>query len=311
MAPGSPPKDVRARPGCATSVILPNMSDVIDIIDRHGGLAATHELLAAGFDRGGIRAELVAGRLQRVRQGWYSRRGIHADLLHAARVGGRLGCSSALRLRDVWVTYDGCLHVAVQPSACRLRSPGDAHRRLTPTEPVITHWTDGGGRSRLIVDDLSAIVQLSACVSPDHLAASADSLIHRRPQLRDAVTGLAQLAGLVPEGHRHRLAQVDGVCESGTETLFWLRMRRLAPQRQIWLTPKIRVDFLLGDRLVIEVDGKEFHSRESDFESDRRRDAELSALGYRVLRFSYRQMMREWPSVEAAVLAAVARGDRF
>jgi very-short-patch-repair endonuclease len=70
-----------------------------------------------------------------------------------------------------------------------------------------------------------------------------------------------------------------------------------------------RVDFLLGSRLVIEVDGTTFHDRGSQFENDRRRDAELSARGYRVLRFSYRQILYDWPLVEAAIWAALARRD--
>ncbi len=46
-----------------------------------------------------------------------------------------------------------------------------------------------------------------------------------------------------------------------------------------------------------------------DPESDRRRDAIASALGYRVLRFSYWQVVERWAEVEAAVWAAVSRGD--
>jgi very-short-patch-repair endonuclease len=70
-----------------------------------------------------------------------------------------------------------------------------------------------------------------------------------------------------------------------------------------------RVDFLIGTRLVVEVDGYTYHSDPARFESDRRRDARLSALGYRVLRFSYRQVFERWHEVRAAVLAAVARND--
>jgi very-short-patch-repair endonuclease len=48
------------------------------------------------------------------------------------------------------------------------------------------------------------------------------------------------------------------------------------------------VDFLWREaRLVAEVDGYEFHSSMDSFATDRRRDAELTALGYRVLRFTW------------------------
>ena len=88
-------------------------------------------------------------------------------------------------------------------------------------------------------------------------------------------------------------------------------MRRLRPIRQFRIAGVGRVDFVFGDRLVIEVDGREFHASPDQFESDRRRDAVLSALGYRVLRFSYRQVMDRWDEVELAVRAAIARGDRY
>lgn len=81
---------------------------------------------------------------------------------------------------------------------------------------------------------------------------------------------------------------------------------RLRFQQQVHVVGVGRVDFLIGDCLVIEVDSKEHHS---DAYRDRRRDAELSARGFRVLRFMYSQILFEWPSVESAILAAVGRGD--
>lgn len=48
-----------------------------------------------------------------------------------------------------------------------------------------------------------------------------------------------------------------------------------------------RVDFLVNRRLIVECDGRRYHSDERQFSLDRRRDRALSALGYRVLRFTY------------------------
>jgi hypothetical protein len=49
----------------------------------------------------------------------------------------------------------------------------------------------------------------------------------------------------------------------------------------------IEVDFLWpGARLVVEVDGYEFHRDRAAFERDRRRDAVLQRAGYRVLRIT-------------------------
>jgi very-short-patch-repair endonuclease len=70
-----------------------------------------------------------------------------------------------------------------------------------------------------------------------------------------------------------------------------------------------RIDFLIGDKLVIEVDGAGFHSSPESFERDRDRDAKLGIRGYRVLRFSYRQLTVTPGVVMLAITAAIARGD--
>jgi very-short-patch-repair endonuclease len=58
-----------------------------------------------------------------------------------------------------------------------------------------------------------------------------------------------------------------------------------------------------AERLIVEVDGFAFHSARSSFESDRKRDAELTAAGYRVIRVTWRQLVEE----PEAVVARLAR----
>ena len=63
------------------------------------------------------------------------------------------------------------------------------------------------------------------------------------------------------------------------------------------------VDFLWREhRLIVEVDGYAFHSSRRSFERDRRRDRELQAAGYRVLRLTWRELTDE-PEVVIATLA--------
>ncbi len=64
------------------------------------------------------------------------------------------------------------------------------------------------------------------------------------------------------------------------------------------------VDFLWrSERVIVEVDGFQFHSSRAAFERDRLRDAELQAQGYRVMRVTWRQMTGE----PEAVLVRLAR----
>ena len=59
-------------------------------------------------------------------------------------------------------------------------------------------------------------------------------------------------------------------------------------------------------RVVAEADSFAFHGSRYDVERDRHRDAVLTAAGYRVLRFTWRQLLDRPAEVTAAVAAALA-----
>jgi very-short-patch-repair endonuclease len=66
-------------------------------------------------------------------------------------------------------------------------------------------------------------------------------------------------------------------------------------------------DFLWRDqRLIAETDGKRTHLTATAFETDRERDARYLVAGYRVVRFTYRQLVRD-PEAVAATIAALLR----
>jgi very-short-patch-repair endonuclease len=54
--------------------------------------------------------------------------------------------------------------------------------------------------------------------------------------------------------------------------------------------PRLEVDFCWpSQRLIVELDGWDTHRTRAAFEQDRRRDAALQAVGWRVLRFTWRE----------------------
>ena len=59
-------------------------------------------------------------------------------------------------------------------------------------------------------------------------------------------------------------------------------------------------------RLIVECDSYFHHGTRSAFEADRERDAELQTRGYRVLRFTHRQVTRRAAWVARTVVAARA-----
>lgn len=69
------------------------------------------------------------------------------------------------------------------------------------------------------------------------------------------------------------------------------------------------VDFMWRDqRLIVEVDGFRFHSSRSAFEHDRRRDAELSSQGFRVIRITWRQIVDRPEALIARLAKALVVG---
>jgi very-short-patch-repair endonuclease len=65
--------------------------------------------------------------------------------------------------------------------------------------------------------------------------------------------------------------------------------------------------FWSEDGLVVELDSWEFHKTRRAFEADRERAAALEAAGYRVLRFSWRQIRGEGETVAAAIRSGCPR----
>ncbi len=151
---------------------------------------------------------------------------------------------------------------------------------------------------------------MAFCQSPERVVAAVDSAL--RLGLLSLHEWLALIEDL-PRRLRRLLAQVDARSGSITESLVRFRLAQLGVEvrSQVRFTGVGLVDFVIGTRLVLEIDGFAYHSDPEQFERDRRRDARLSARGYRVLRFSYRQVTSRWSEVKAAVFGAIARGDHL
>ena len=242
----------------------------------------------------------------RVRQGWYSLPDEREAVVRAARVGGRLACCSAAAHHGLAIRGDQ-LHVEVAEHASRLRDSYDYRRRQSGDS--IVHWNgQPSSGSDVAVSVADALRQMALCASPERTIAAVDSALHRK-QLT-MIEWSAVLAPL-PLKLRGMLSRIDSKSESITESVVRARLAMLGieTRTQVAIRGVGFVDLVIGTALVIEVDGKKYHTDEGQFEKDRRRDARLSALGYRVLRFSYRQVFERWSEVRAAILAAIARGD--
>ncbi|MET4704517.1 DUF559 domain-containing protein, partial [Frigoribacterium sp. UYMn621] len=90
------------------------------------------------------------------------------------------------------------------------------------------------------------------------------------------------------------------------------------PQSQVCVLGERWIDLLIGDRLAIEIDGAAKYTQDMSpgevarrVDADRVRDAFLEALGYHVIRLSYRMIVFDWPATLAMIQAVIERGDHL
>jgi very-short-patch-repair endonuclease len=129
--------------------------------------------------------------------------------------------------------------------------------------------------------------------------AEVERVVARRPHTR----GVRGLRCLLRDGERRALTR----SEAEERLLELVRRARLpSPEVNVPLAG-YEVDFLWrAARLVLEVDGFAYHSSRASFERDRRRDASLSARGFRVIRITWRQIAREAEAVLVRLAQALA-----
>jgi len=130
--------------------------------------------------------------------------------------------------------------------------------------------------------------------------------------LREAYpqTILGDIRELVPTRLWGIVDLVDARSEAGSESVARVRYGRagIVAVPQVRVARGIRVDLLIGDRLVVEVGSFLHHGSAEAYEDDRERVATLTRLGFVVLDFTYRQVMFDWKTVLATTLSVMAEG---
>jgi very-short-patch-repair endonuclease len=169
---------------------------------------------------------------------------------------------------------------------------------------IRVHWSDESGWQHPLDSPSIALATAIRCQPLRHAVVAADSVANRRLLRFDEIESACRSTAR----GRAVLRLLDPSSESGLETLARLALhgRRVRLRSQVLIRGIGRVDLLIGDRLILELDGEAWHG---DFDRDRSRDRALIVRGYIVLRVSYRQMMSEWQAVEAQILELVRRDE--
>lgn len=274
-----------------------------------GGVAHVQELLARGYTRRRLAALAHTGQVLRPRIGWYASPALSVDEVRAVRVGGRVGCVTAARLHGLPAPADDRLHVSLEASATRLRKSTDSGTHVYAGEEPGVVWhrsnaTGASGKDRVRVPLLTSIQELMDCVSFEWAVAAVDRV--RNARLTDEQS-LRTALERSPTGRLIHGAS-DGGAESPLESIVRVRLalEGVTTRSQAPIGP-YRADLLVDGWLVVECDGRT-HAVAEQFELDRRRDGYFAAAGYRVLRFSYRQVLHEWESTVHTIRAVLRHG---
>ena len=257
------------------------------------------ELAASGLSRRAITGQVARGELSQVRTGVYARPGACAEGLTAAHHGGALACISAARHRGLFVLEaDHPVHVWLRP-----------HGRSRPHDgcTCVPHW-DSDSATAFGEPTIPQILrQILACRGVESFFVTLESA------LRQGMLTRAEIAWLrtrTNDAGRDAIAFARRDADSGVESLLrWrLRRHRIRLRSQVRIISVGVVDFLIGERLIVEVDGKGNHEGATERHRDLVRDANAAAWGYVTLRFDYAQVVHDWESVELAILAHLDRG---
>lgn len=217
---------------------------------------------------------------------------------------------SALEHHGYWVpARQEVLHVRVTPRTAERIRASTTRTEILQHANVRLHaltlpWRDIANEQAMDSLSSSLLVAEDECRVEDLVALGDCALRNGVPPEKIEIA--AKYGGTKM---RTALSMLDDRAGSGVESIVRVRLRSLrlqvTPQAQLGRWP---VDFLVGQWLVVEVDGRAYHSGEREFARDRTKDRELHTAGYTVLRFTYWQVMSEWEECERQILAFVRAG---
>lgn len=260
-----------------------------------GGVVRSDRIARAGYGRGALDRAVARRELVRVARGWLAVPDADPHLIVAARSGVVISCVTQARRRGWWVHDDDArVHVAAH-----------AHAGRAPTATEVVHWARPvvPRHPDALVDAPENVLAAVAACQPFEVALAVWESALRREEV--SAPALARLR--LPACARRVLAAAEVWSDSGLETIVVPRLRwmRLSLRRQIWIAGH-RVDLLIGERLVLQIDGGHHVGAQRD--ADNAHDAALMLLGYHVIRVGYRQVIHQWEQVQDVLMRAVAQG---
>ena len=315
---------------CGMSSSTPD-TRIAQLARRQASHFSRSQALGVGFTDSSLKRRLRSGRWERTHPGVYQVAGSVPSWLgevwSAVLAAGPLAA----------VTHETAVHLRgsphVPPRPITLTVPHGGHARL---DGVVVHQIDDLAPHHItdldglpVSDAARAVVEVAATLGRRQLARVLDDLVFDRrttyPRVgarlaevaRRGKPGVVKLAGVleeradeaVPPGSELERAMVAALTAAGLP----------APRPQVSL-PGVGdvtgvVDAAYPEcRLILEADGRRWHTRVRDLARDHARDAQAARAGWQTLRFLYETIVHD-PDDMCAIVADVrsvrapARGD--
>jgi very-short-patch-repair endonuclease len=254
---------------------------------RQHGLVTTAQLAAAGLGRRAIAHRVASGRLVRRHRGVYQVGPTAAPLSPQMAAVLACGATAALSHQSAAAIWgfgqrEGLVRVTVEGDSARSRRGIRVHHTLSLRAAVI-HGLPVTDPARTLRD------------------------------LRTVLTG-AQHDRAGEQAHILGLVIADGAPEPDfTRSDGERRLKALCKAAHL---PLPRMNAIVAGwevdahwpahRLIVEIDGWNFHSSRRAFERDRHKDAQLTATGQRVIRITHRRLTHQPHTVTAQLAALLA-----
>jgi very-short-patch-repair endonuclease len=264
-----------------------------EVLDREGGVMRTASLTALGFSKHRQASAVAARTVKRAGRGWIALPTADPYLLAAARAGVVVTCVTQAKRLGLWVIEDHVAHVGAPPHGRPRTDNAHVHWNVPPVARI----------PGVLVDPIENVLAIIAYCQPHDAA-----LAVWESAIRNNLVSLEAMRRLtLPPAARALCAEAVPWSDSGLESFVVPRLKwmGLPITPQVWIAGR-RVDFLIGDRLALQIDGA--HHVGQQRMQDVAHDAELMLLGYHVVRVTYVQVVERWHEVQDQIMRAVAQG---
>jgi putative AbiEi antitoxin of type IV toxin-antitoxin system/uncharacterized protein DUF559 len=275
-----------------------------ELAARQHGVVALSQLRALGLSASAVRSRVAAGKLHRVYRGVYA---VGHPVLNAEGrwLAAVLACGpsavlshrSAAALWGIRKTARSAVEVTVPGQAGRRRAGIEVHRggTLQPRDGTTVSGIPCTTVPRTLLDLGEVLGRRAlerACDQAEVLRILDAGAVREVLAHADGRRGAPILRAVLDE---HRFGQT--LTRSELEERFLALCRGAGvpqPRVNAWVELEgggVEVDFLwISHRLVAETDGHASHGTRRAFELDRARDRRLLLAGWRVVRFTWRQV---------------------